>query len=568
MNKKPAPGRLSNKTLQDWSNLKLMLLEDALSKESHKEILFITSYQDASQHLISGLRERFSRSFATIVCNIAQNKKTKQGEEIRYTLDSLQHKDYSDLAEAINENYKIKLVVLQYETSLFPSLHLLTQFLSFVKKPVAIAFDSKSSLIEYPSTDVFIIDLINACDRVVVHTEQEQNFLIKQFGIEAANISIFPSTPSAFAHFFKRLLGDEITIRYNLPDIESHAIVREYRQRTELKQQPELQSLNVTNDDLQALTPMCMRYELTGNANDLNTLTTQLNFIYSSFSPIDLYITSSPKDEVTIGHAICNLGFVYSRKNILPSDVSEQVDTLLLKALKQVDQLQSPCAIAYSIKGLYYYFSENHSFEISKTIERLGDKLANLYIRHASISWSWFEQYITYANCILAEALLFAYLSSHKAVYKKIAINAFDFLLIKAFSDNSINSISSKSRFTKEDILEQEDIKPGDVACLIQSLSTFYDVFKDETYVNQMEVAFSWFLGNNHLYHSVYDSTTGASHSAVENSSSHTFQNLSSASSYLTARITMENILNPWLIEKLSSTKRHRKKFLANKTRV
>jgi hypothetical protein len=46
--------------------------------------------------------------------------------------------------------------------------------------------------------------------------------------------------------------------------------------------------------------------------------------------------------------------------------------------------------------------------------------------------------------------------------------------------------------------LQQEKIggeQPIDVAYSILALSKFYDVYKEEEYLQKMEIAFDWFLG-------------------------------------------------------------------------
>jgi hypothetical protein len=50
--------------------------------------------------------------------------------------------------------------------------------------------------------------------------------------------------------------------------------------------------------------------------------------------------------------------------------------------------------------------------------------------------------------------------------------------------------------------------QPIDVAYTILALSKFYDVFKDADYLQKMEAAFNWFLGNNHLHQIIYNPCT------------------------------------------------------------
>jgi len=65
--------------------------------------------------------------------------------------------------------------------------------------------------------------------------------------------------------------------------------------------------------------------------------------------------------------------------------------------------------------------------------------------RHESNEeWKWFESYLTYANSILPEALLYAWLLTGDITYKEIARSSMDFLLSQTFNDNGIEVIQIK----------------------------------------------------------------------------------------------------------------------------
>ena len=49
--------------------------------------------------------------------------------------------------------------------------------------------------------------------------------------------------------------------------------------------------------------------------------------------------------------------------------------------------------------------------------------------------------YLTYANSILPEAILYAWLLTGETIYKNIAISSFDFLLSHTFNENGIEVI-------------------------------------------------------------------------------------------------------------------------------
>jgi hypothetical protein len=208
--------------------------------------------------------------------------------------------------------------------------------------------------------------------------------------------------------------------------------------------------------------------------------------------------------------------------------------------------------MAFVIKGLYYRNLNNNTQRNLLLIKELANRLVQMYKHEASNDWAWFESYLTYGNSILPEAMLCAWLATNKpsggeAIYKTIAKASLDFLLSKIFEKNRIKVISNKGWLHRgEDQLgvviggEQ----PIDVAYTILALKKFYDVFEEEEYENKMKVAFTWFLGNNHLHEIIYNPCTGGCYDGLEDSYVNLNQGAESTVSYLMARIVIEQSAN------------------------
>ena len=71
------------------------------------------------------------------------------------------------------------------------------------------------------------------------------------------------------------------------------------------------------------------------------------------------------------------------------------------------------------------------------------------YNLNATDDWKWFENYMTYANSVLPEAMLYTYLITGKSAYKNVAIESFDFLLSKMFVNGYFKVISNKGWYQK-----------------------------------------------------------------------------------------------------------------------
>ena len=159
--------------------------------------------------------------------------------------------------------------------------------------------------------------------------------------------------------------------------------------------------------------------------------------------------------------------------------------------------------------------------------------------------WQWFEGYLTYANSILPEAMLYAWLLTGETIYKEIAISSFNFLLSKTFNENGIEVISNKNWLHKGELAGHFGEQPIDVAYSIMTLSKFYDEFGNEDYLKKMKIAFNWFLGNNRLHQIIYNPCTGGCYDGLEETNVNLNQGAESAISYLMARLTVEKYIDP-----------------------
>ena len=202
--------------------------------------------------------------------------------------------------------------------------------------------------------------------------------------------------------------------------------------------------------------------------------------------------------------------------------------------------------MAFIIKGLYYRNIENQSVQDIALIKELTNRLVQMYRHESEKDWNWFESYLTYGNSILPEALLCAYMATGEQLYKDIAKKTFDFLLSKIYLENRIKVISNKGWFHKGDKIDQIVVggeQPIDIAYTILALDKFYEVFQDETYKQKLDIAFEWFLGNNHLQQIIYNPCTGGCYDGLEENCVNLNQGAESTVSYLMARLTLEKFL-------------------------
>ena len=244
------------------------------------------------------------------------------------------------------------------------------------------------------------------------------------------------------------------------------------------------------------------------------------------------------------GRAVWALGYLISMSGLLPSEITSEANAIMQKAIPRLEKMHSTRAMAFAIKGLYYYHKSVLLSENMALIKTLANRLVQMYKHESVEKWEWFEGYLTYANSVLPEALLYSWLLTGESIYKEISKSSFDFLLSQIFNENGIEVISNKNWLQKGEEAGRFGEQPIDVAYTIMALSNFYDVLKDDDYYTKMVTAFNWFLGDNRLHQIVYNPCTGGCYDGLEETHVNLNQGAESTVSYLMARLTIEKYKN------------------------
>ena len=318
---------------------------------------------------------------------------------------------------------------------------------------------------------------------------------------------------SAVAHvkLFSKQLGKEMKLSYNLPEIKMDHLLKMTTDFGLIQfckiNQPDFKSGYTLDDNARALIAMCIHFELTKDENDLIPIQTYLNFIKFCLQPAGNFLNYIDIDEnFTVqnqstnlddanGRTIWALGFLISKKSILPLELVATALLIIHQTLPHTETIHSTRAMAFIIKGLYYYHQEIETTENFLLTERLANRMVDMFTHESTKNWEWFESYLTYANSILPEAMLCAYLVTGNPLYRAIARESMDFLISNIFTDKGIEVISNKGRFNKGDEALQFGEQPIDVAYTIMTLAKFYDVFEEKEFLDKLLVAFDWFLG-------------------------------------------------------------------------
>jgi glycosyltransferase involved in cell wall biosynthesis len=366
---------------------------------------------------------------------------------------------------------------------------------------------------------------------------------------------------SAIAHamLFKEKAGKKIAITYDLPEINLKHIKLLTTgfgmvQFSKINQ-PDIDSGYTLDDNSRALIALCMHYENTSDKRDLDYIRIYFDYIKYCLRPEGNLLNYVDKErsftaqngknqDDANGRAVWALGYLISRKSVLPAKLIAEARTIIQKVLPHIKTIHSPRAMAFAIKGLYYYHSVSKSSDNIVLIKTLAKRMVKMYMSESAEKWEWFESYLTYANSILPEAVLYSWLLTGETIYKEIAISSLNFLLSLTFNKNGIEVISNKKWLQKGMEAGQFGEQPIDVAYTIMTLSKFYDTFNDKEYLNKMVIAFNWFLGKNRLHQIIYNPRTGGCYDGLEELNVNLNQGAESAVSYLMARLTIEKYNN------------------------
>lgn len=368
---------------------------------------------------------------------------------------------------------------------------------------------------------------------------------------------------SAIAHvdlISKNIKKNTYKLQYELPEISLEHVKRLTTETGMIQfskiANPDLSTGFTLDDNARALVAVAKHYQMTRNENDLQLIETYLDFIifcqqedgtFMNYVDHDGTYFDKNKDENledSNGRAIWALGEFSSYASMFNPYYINRAEAALEKAMPNIPNYNSPRAISFSIKGLYHYNIKNNNIAVEHLITSLADNLVSKYRGVSDSKWKWYEDYLTYANSVLPEAMLYAYLSTGNTLFGKIAILSFDFLLSVIFKGDQIKVVSNQGWQNKGTEPNSFGEQPIDVAYTVMTLSLFYDTFREKSYLKKMQTAFDWFLGRNHLNQIIYNPCTGGCYDGLEEHHVNLNQGAESTVSYLMARLTMEKYFN------------------------
>jgi len=184
------------------------------------EILVITSYPPRecgiatySQDLIKVINHKFSNSFSIKVCAMESNGTTYDyPDEVKFVLKTSIAAEYKQLAQKINKDKKIGIVLIQHEFGFFHvQEQAFLEFLYLLSKPVVIVFHTV-----LPNPDEKfkknVQHIAAACDSIIVMTNTSAGILSRDYDVKEQKINVIAHG----THLVPRLSKTLLKLKYKL----------------------------------------------------------------------------------------------------------------------------------------------------------------------------------------------------------------------------------------------------------------------------------------------------------------------------------------------------------------
>jgi len=392
--------------------------------------------------------------------------------------------------------------------------------------------------------------IVNLLQQPALRDLMSQNAFTQMRAFSWENVAI------SYSDVFQEYLKNHSPLEFMLPSIKTDHIENMTTDFGILQfssfDEPDVSFGYTLDDNARALITMLMYYEQNVSEKILQLIEIYLNFIefcqqengeFYNYVDYNQNFTNQ-NAEVNLqdsnGRAVWALGYLLSDASQLPVHLVIKAENCFKKAIPSVTSFESPRALGFVLKGLYFYQKNNKDAPYTAIAQKLADELLRIFHISTDNQWEWFEDYLTYANSVLPDALLYAWRITKNNKYKEVAEITFDFLLSQYFMKGQIKVISNDGWFHKRNKRVFHGEQPIEIAYTILSLDLFYKVTHKKKYAQQLHTAFSWFLGNNHLKQIMYNPVNGGCYDGLERENVNINQGAESSICYLMARLIVE----------------------------
>ena len=231
----------------------------------------------------------------------------------------------------------------------------------------------------------------------------------------------------------------------------------------------------------------------------------RLDGVWSNFLLDGIYYSRFDSED-SIGRAI--MACAAASRSSWP-DLAALGGRLIFNKLAELPGFTSPRAIAYSLVGLCNGKIPCPDAFVRQIVRRLADFLAGRYEVTRGRQWWWFEDYLTYCNGILPQALLCAYEFNGDERCLRIGRESLDFLNDTLFRPGYLSIVGNAGWYQRGGQMPVFDQQPVDAGSMVFANWQAYKVLGSKEYLDRALLARKWYEGQNIHGLSLIDADSG-----------------------------------------------------------
>jgi hypothetical protein len=160
---------------------------------------------------------------------------------------------------------------------------------------------------------------------------------------------------------------------------------------------------------------------------------------------------------------------------------------------------------------IFYLYRFSGARDVKRICKKLLERLFDAYQKNSSENWKWFEDFLTYDNARLPQALLMGGIYFKNSNYLYTGLEALNWMYDRVYDKdkNCISLIGNEGWLYKNREKSKFDQQPVEIPSIIDACYQAYLITEDMEWINRIGITFSWFLGNNDRQEPLYDFTTG-----------------------------------------------------------
>ena len=258
---------------------------------------------------------------------------------------------------------------------------------------------------------------------------------------------------------------------------------------------------------------------------------------FSNFMRYDRTFEGGARSDDCLGRAVWALG---TATRLSADDGARWVAReMLSRALPRTSEL-GPRGTSLAILGLSEQLvAAPDAVDARTQLGLLAEKLVALYQRERTDSWRWFERTLTYDNAIFPLALFTAYRVTKERASLRVAREALEFLETECFEGDRLALVGSRGWHPRGEVKATADEQPIDALAFVLAFRGAHLATGDPHYLARMRSSFDWFVGQNRLGASLYDSATAGCRDGLGVEEVNQNQGAESTVSFLLALLTM-----------------------------